>query len=372
MGNQEIQPRISQKMNTGMKKGGVIKGFVPETFEDIQRCAALAVNAGRFHVLNDDKTLNETASIANATLAVMQGMEVGMPVVMSIQLIAVINGRCVIHSEAVPALIWRAGHTLKEWMEGEGDTRVAYCEVTRGDSGEIIKRSFSVKDAKTANLWDPNDKNQWGKTNKSTWHCYPERMLQMRARGFCARDGVPDVLTGLYIREEMEDVIGLNRDDDAPASREAVVLPSVDLKQDAPSGTLPQIEDHTAENEAAEVRLPAPDLCEVPEMMTQVEQKREAVSAADIARSAEFIAKVDPAAEKRPRGRPRKEALASPEDVVRIFKLKFANATSTDDLDEIFKEADEASKKFSDELRDELNAAYNLKYDAFEEVDALA
>jgi len=30
-------------------------------------------------------------------------------------------------------------------------------------------------------------------------------MLQMRARGFCARDGVPDALHGLYTREEIEE-----------------------------------------------------------------------------------------------------------------------------------------------------------------------
>jgi len=45
-------------------------------------------------------------------------------------------------------------------------------------------------------------------------------MLHMRARGFCARDGVPDVLHGLHIREEIEDA-GCVRDGE---DREPVTL----------------------------------------------------------------------------------------------------------------------------------------------------
>ena len=392
MSNQEIQPKISEKMNSGMKKGGVIKGFVPETFEDIQRCAALAVNAGRFHVLNEDKTLNEKASLANATLAIMQGMEVGMPVVMAIQLIAVINGRCVIHSEAIPALIWRAGHTLNEWIEGEGDGRVAWCEVTREDNGEIIKRSFSVKDAKTANLWDPNDKNQWGKPNKSTWHCYPERMLQMRARGFAVRDGVPDVLTGLYIREEMDDVVGHDQDEALPAPREEVILPPFEVKPAAPAPA--QIEDRTAQNAAEEVALPPIETHDTREAVETEVAKREKLRAqidADRAAVAERVAMpepdapVEPAAEKRGRGRPRKESAPKPEEkhaqksdddltddeLLADATSKISKATDPDELNAL---ADVQDKRFlalqdpnrRSKMRNAFDVAYNAKYDQIE------
>jgi hypothetical protein len=39
------------------------------------------------------------------------------------------------------------------------------------------------------------------------WAQYPERMLKLRARGFCLRDAFPDALKGIKSREEVEDYI---------------------------------------------------------------------------------------------------------------------------------------------------------------------
>jgi hypothetical protein len=50
-------------------------------------------------------------------------------------------------------------------------------------------------------------------------------MLQMRARGLAARDGAADVLSGIYIAEEVQDI--------APPT-----LPSADLMDEAPVSTV--------------------------------------------------------------------------------------------------------------------------------------
>jgi hypothetical protein len=167
----------------------------------------MIVQAGLFQADNQEKAL------AQATMAVLQGLELGIPPMQAVQQIAIIGGRCTIWGDLVPALIWRAGHKIREWIEGDGDARVAWCEITRGDNGDIVKRKFSVEDAKRAGLWDTRPKvkrkdnsNTWREEdNDSPWYRYEERMLQMRARGFCARDGVPDALHGLYIREEIDE-----------------------------------------------------------------------------------------------------------------------------------------------------------------------
>ena len=83
----------------------------------------------------------------------------------------------------------------KEWFEGNGDTRKAFCTVKRKGDPEVKSGEFSVADAKKAGLW--------GKTGP--WTQYSDRMLKMRARGFALRDGFSDVLRGLGIAEEVQD-----------------------------------------------------------------------------------------------------------------------------------------------------------------------
>jgi hypothetical protein len=73
-------------------------------------------------------------------------------------------------------------------------TRTAICRVLRSGRSEPIIRTFSVEDAKRAGLWQ----------KPGPWKDYPKRMLMMRARAFALRDAFPDVLMGLYIREEFE------------------------------------------------------------------------------------------------------------------------------------------------------------------------
>jgi hypothetical protein len=86
--------------------------------------------------------------------------------------------------------------SIKEEIIGEGDQTTAICSAwRRGEDNPIIGR-FSVADAKRAQLW----------VKPGPWQQYPRRMLQMRARGFCLRDAFPDVLKGLYLREELEGV----------------------------------------------------------------------------------------------------------------------------------------------------------------------
>jgi hypothetical protein len=92
--------------------------------------------------------------------------------------------------------------SIKEWVEGEGDKKTAYCRVLRHGDAEPKLGKFSVADAKLAKLW--------GKTGSqgqpTPWVTFPERMLQMRARSWALRDGFADVLKGLAIAEEYRDI----------------------------------------------------------------------------------------------------------------------------------------------------------------------
>jgi len=124
-------------------------------------------------------------------VAVQWGSEVGLPIMSALQNIAVINGKPTIYGDAALALVTAhpqyGGH--QEWLDGE----TAHCRITRLVNAEKVdtERTFSVGEAKRAGL-----------LNKAgPWQQYPNRMLQMRARGFAIRDAFPDALKGVGIDE---------------------------------------------------------------------------------------------------------------------------------------------------------------------------
>lgn len=170
-----------------LSAGGKISGIIPTTIEEVFRLATAISKSGLAPAnMNTPEKL---------TVAIMQGLEIGLPPMMAVNRIAVVNGRPTVFGDAIPALLLSRGFRLVETMEGDGDERKARCKIIRPD-GDATERTFSVAEAKLANLW--------GKPGP--WKQYPDRMLQMRARGFAARDHAADVLGGLYLAEEEEDI----------------------------------------------------------------------------------------------------------------------------------------------------------------------
>lgn len=134
---------------------------------------------------------------ANIMVAWQKGLELGLKPLQALSTIAVVNGRATIWGDGLIALVKNS--SKEEWthetLTGDGDNMIATCETKRASQEQTIKRSFSVSDARKAGLWGNN-----------TWAKYPKRMLQMRARGLCLRDAYPDILNGLEIAEEMNDL----------------------------------------------------------------------------------------------------------------------------------------------------------------------
>lgn len=124
-------------------------------------------------------------------VAMQWGFEIGLSPMQALQNIAVINGRPSLWGDAMLALVQCRpeydGH--KEYVKDD----VAYCEVKRKGCDWHIS-TFSKEQAILAGLW-----------GRATWKSYPERMLQMRARGFALRDQFADALKGLISVEEARD-----------------------------------------------------------------------------------------------------------------------------------------------------------------------
>lgn len=170
-----------------LRSGGRVTAIIPQSVEEVFRLAKAIASSGL--------APNGLKSVEQLTVAIMHGAEIGLPPMQAVQRIAVVNGRPTIWGDAIPALLLSRGFRLAEHIEGIDDGRGAICTVTRPDGTETTRR-FSIGDAKAAGLW--------GKVGP--WKQYPERMLQMRARGFAARDGAADVLAGLYLAEEVQDI----------------------------------------------------------------------------------------------------------------------------------------------------------------------
>ncbi|MGH8381776.1 recombinase RecT [Pseudomonas sp.] len=129
----------------------------------------------------------------NILVAIQWGMELGLQPMQAMQNIAVINGRPALWGDAVIALV--RSSPLCEYIYESDDGETATCRVKRRGEEEQV-RTFSMTDAKLANLV--------GK--QGPWSQYPKRMRQMRARAFALRDVFPDVLRGMPVAEEVQDI----------------------------------------------------------------------------------------------------------------------------------------------------------------------
>ena len=173
-------------------------GMQLKTIEEAYRFAGMIVRSGWAPTVGSRerrRPMNEAEVFA----AIQLGSEVGLPPMQSVQNIAVINGRPTIWGDAMLALCRMSGRFdedgFKESFEGQPGTPgyTAVCKAQRIGSRTVFVGRFSVADALKAGLWE----------KPGPWQQYPNRMLQMRARSFCLRDGFSDVLCGLHAREEM-------------------------------------------------------------------------------------------------------------------------------------------------------------------------
>ena len=165
-------------------------GMTPRTFEEGWRFAQMIA-------MSELAPKEYKGKPMNVLVAIQMGAELGLAPMASLQNIAVINGRPALWGDGALAVVMRSPNyeSHREYFEGEGDKRVAVCEIKRKGQDVYITR-FSVSDAAKAGLL----------TKDSPWKTYRDRMLQMRARSWALRDKFADALRGLGIAEEVRDI----------------------------------------------------------------------------------------------------------------------------------------------------------------------
>lgn len=175
-------------MNAVVKQTGS-QVLRPQSFEQLAQFANMASKSTMVPP-------NYKGKPEDIMLAVQMGSEVGLAPMQALQNIAVINGRPALWGDAQLGLCKShpAWVSIEETMIGQGEARAARCVVIRNGEPPVV-REFGYAQAKQAGLW--------GKTGP--WTQYPDRMMQMRARGFALRDAFPDALRGLLSEHEARD-----------------------------------------------------------------------------------------------------------------------------------------------------------------------
>lgn len=231
-----------------------------ETFTLEPRNFQEAIHLAKIMASSDMVPKDYRGKPENVLVAVQMGREVGLSPMQAIQNIAVINGRPSVWGDAMLA-ICSSHPTCVDILEMNQDdctslrARVAdakkagtplqlselqvavlaksekltapyaICATKTTDRAVPVVRSFSIDDAKLANLW--------GK--QGPWQQYPERMLQSRARSFCLRDAYSGPLRGLNSAEESQDIPQEPPKNVTPKTvQRSPSSPAVQAKQSAP------------------------------------------------------------------------------------------------------------------------------------------
>lgn len=163
-------------------------GLVPTTMAEVMELSELMAKSEMVPKIYQNKP-------GNVVVAILAGHPLGLNPFAACQSFAVINGTPSLFGDALLGIVKGSGllPSIKESISDDGQVATCYIQ-RRGE--DVVCRTFTMEEAKKAGLL----------TKQGPWQAYPKRMLQMRARAFALRDVFPDILRGIGIAEEQEDV----------------------------------------------------------------------------------------------------------------------------------------------------------------------
>lgn len=173
---------------TGLVKQQLGITGIPQSFSDIKGLSEAFVKSGMFE---------DIKGIYQAIVKIQAGIELGLPPVYSMQNINMIRGKLVGNANLLALLVKKSGRYNYRIIEHtEQICSIEFFEIENGKAVSVGKSTFSMDDAKRANLVKPD----------SGWVKYPRAMLFSRAISQGARLYCPDAIGGVYTDEEMKSI----------------------------------------------------------------------------------------------------------------------------------------------------------------------
>jgi hypothetical protein len=131
--------------------------------------------------------------VPDVLMQIMAGQELGLYSMASLRSFNIISGKPVMTADAMVAVVLGSGKAEYFRRAGEGTEKsVTYVTKRRGEPEQ--KCTWTMEMAKVAALHQ-----------KDNWRTFPRAMLASRAKSELARDVYPDVLTGCFTADEIDE-----------------------------------------------------------------------------------------------------------------------------------------------------------------------
>jgi hypothetical protein len=229
--------------------------YEPTNLDEAFRMAQILVSSGL--------TPRGVDTPQKAFLIMAQGRELGLSTMQSLGNIYVVEGKVSLSSDLMAAMVLKS--QVCEYLRVVEMTpeRATYAAKRKG--GNEFRFSFSWEDATKAGL-----------TGRATYKANPADMLRHRALSKCVRAVFPDVVAGLYSRDEAEDIV-----DVTPRTTVAEVVHAA--AETATQPALPAATKVRKRAPAAQVASPVVQVQPAPEPVAEQAEQEQLEEAAPVA-----------------------------------------------------------------------------------------
>lgn len=206
-------------------------------FNTMQRWAKALSSSTLVPSTYQAKSSGQETAIANCFIAIDMAGRLHVSALMVMQNLYIVNGNPSFSSSFMIGLVNTCGKydPLKFTISGEGNNLSCFAYTTEKGKDEILKGTTIT----------PQMINNEGWNGKTKWKSMPEQMIKYRAAAFWVRTYCPELILGLYTKEEVEDIDFEEVEKEQKQNSKVIKMPTEDPvveKEQTTETTTPKVE----------------------------------------------------------------------------------------------------------------------------------